>query len=115
MLRLISGTGEQQENVSSVVLARRWLAMGAGFVGVGVKKRLSVKEKGANSNELEAVVVGQASRAIVPDGACDLSLNIGPLPATRTALPLPRSSSREISPAPNTNSHRGFFVESPIP
>jgi hypothetical protein len=115
MLRLISDTGEQLEDVSSIVLGRRCLAMGAGFVGVGVKKRLSVKEKGAIRMSWKQWLVGQASRAIVPDESCDLSLNIGPLPARETALPLPRSSYREISPAASTDTHRGFFVESPIP
>ena len=56
-----------------------------------------------------------ASRAIVPDGSCDLPLNIGPLPAARTALPLPRSLYLEISSADRTSPNLGFGEESLIP
>jgi len=48
-------------------------------------------------------LVGQASRAIVPDGSYDLSLNIGPLPAAWAALPLPPSNYLEMG-SPLTHS-----------
>ena len=60
-------------------------------------------------------LVGEASRAIIPDGSCDLSLKIGPLPAARTALPLPRSLYLEISSADGTSPNLGFVEESLIP
>ena len=60
-------------------------------------------------------LVGKASRAIVPDGSCDLSLNIGPLPAAWAALPLPRSLYLEISSADRTGPNLGFVEESLIP
>jgi len=60
-------------------------------------------------------LVAEASRAIVPDGSCDLSLKIGPLPAARTALPLPRSLYLEISSADRTSPNLGFVEESLIP
>jgi len=57
-------------------------------------------------------IVNFTSCPIVAEGGCALSLNIGPLPAALTALPLPRSGNYEISSTAGAGPSLAF-VETP--